>query len=222
VAVRVSTAQYARLLDVKGQLLPLAVTAALDLPGGHLEARGGLARVDAAVGAGLSGRLVFATLDAAPGFRPGDFVTLDIAEPPVDGVALVSAQAVGSDGSVLLLGAGDRLESVPADVLRRQGDDVILRVGALAGREIVLERTVLLGAGILVRPIRDQGSDLSQSGPGAAPLIALSPERRAALIDFVERADGMTVNAKAETLAQLRAGRVPREVVSRIEARMGG
>ena len=222
VAVRLSTAQFARLIDEAGRLRPLPVTAALDVPGGRLEAAGRLARVDAAVGAGLSGRLVFATLDEAPGFRPGDFVTLEIAEPPIDGVALAPAQALGTDGTVLVLGEGDRLEAVPADILRRQGDAVILRVGALSGREIVLERTALLGAGILVRPVRDQDSGLSGADGEPVAFVELSPERRAALIAYVEDSAAMSDAAKAEVLARLREARVPSEVVDRLEARMGG
>lgn len=222
VAFRISTAQFARLIDGAGRLRPLPVTAALDVAGGRLEAGGRLARVDAAVGEGLSGRLLFATLDAAPGFRPGDFVTLEIVEPALDGVAVVPAQAVGADGNLLVLGEGNRLEAVPAEILRRQGDTVILRVGALAGREIVLERTVLLGAGILVRPVRDQGSGLERAPDKAASLVVLSPERRAALIAFVEAGAELSDSARAEMLARLRAPRVPSEIVSRLEARMGG
>ncbi|MFN6952021.1 MAG: efflux transporter periplasmic adaptor subunit, partial [Albidovulum sp.] len=151
-----------------------------------------------------------------------DFVTLEIAEPPLEGVAQVPAQAVGNDGKLLVLGEGDRLEAVPAEVLRRQGNDVILRVGALAGREIVLERTALLGAGILVRPVRDQESRVPAAAVGTAALVELSPERRAALIAFVEDSATMTEAAKAAVLARLREARVPREIVQRLEARMGG
>ncbi|WP_347312172.1 efflux RND transporter periplasmic adaptor subunit [Defluviimonas sp. SAOS-178_SWC] len=222
VAFRVSTAQYARLIDGGGRLKPLPVKAAVDVLGAELTARGSLARVDAAVGAGLSGRLVFATLDTARGFRPGDFVTLEIAEPPLDGVALIPARAVGSDGTLLVLGPGDRLESAPAEVLRRQGDDVIVRVGALAGREIVVERTSLLGAGILVRPVRGNGAALAEGTEHHATLVDLTPERRAALIAFVEGSGAMPEEAKSRVLAQLREERVPAEIVSRIEARMGG
>lgn len=220
VAFRVSTAQYARLIDAKGALLPLPVTASLDIFGAELTAEGRLARVDAAVGEGSSGRLVFATLGPARGFRPGDFVTLTITEPAVEGVALVPAQAVGADGTLLALGEGDRLQAVRAEVLRRQGDEVLLRVGALQGREIVVERTTLLGEGILVRPVRDDSAGTPQ--PSQAAMVDLTPERRAALIAFVEESGAMPDEAKARVLAKLRADRVPLEVVERIEARMGG
>jgi hypothetical protein len=55
---------------------------------------------------------------------------------------------------VLALGPEDRLEEVAVEVLGRQGDEVIIAVGPLAGREIVAERSAFLGAGIRIRPIR--------------------------------------------------------------------
>ncbi|MCB2137532.1 MAG: HlyD family efflux transporter periplasmic adaptor subunit [Rhodobacteraceae bacterium] len=221
VSFRVSTAQYARLIDDAGRLLPLKVTASLDVFGAELVAEGQLSRVDAAVGEGLSGRLVFATLDTPRGFRPGDFVTVGITEAPLDGVAVLPAVAFGSDNSVLALGAEDRLERLAADVLRRQGDDVIIRVGALAGREVVVERSPLLGAGIKVRPVRPE-AEMEEANAADDGLVDLTPERRAALVAFVENNGFMPAEAKARVLAKLREDRVPAEVVQRIEARMGG
>ncbi|MCV2874070.1 efflux transporter periplasmic adaptor subunit [Defluviimonas sp. WL0050] len=221
VSFRLSNAQFARLIDGDGALLPQPVTAALDVFGDELVAEGNLARVDAAVGEGLSGRLIFANLGQARGFRPGDFVTLTIIEPALDGVALLPAQAVGADGTLLALGPDERLEAVPVAVLRRQGDDVIVRVGALAGREIVVERTTLLGAGIRVRPIRGDQAAI-RGGSGEEDLVDLTPERRAALIAFVEESGAMGDDAKASVIARLRDDRVPAEMVARIEARMGG
>ena len=46
--------------------------------------------------------------------------------------------------------------------------------------------------------------------------------RRAALIAFVEGSTGLSETARTEVLARLREARVPREIVSRLEARMGG
>lgn len=231
VAFRVSTTQYARLIDAGGALMRLPIEAVLDVYGAELVAQGDLARVDAAVGAGLSGRLVFATLDDPRGFRPGDFVTLRIEEPPLDGVAEVPAAAIGTDDMVLVLGPEDRLAAAPAELLRRQGDRAIIRVGALAGREIVTERSPLLGAGIKVRPIRATAGarvgDAAMTAPDEAAaivgeLIDLTPERRAGLVAFVEQSRQMPAEAKARVLAALRETRVPAEIVRRIEARMGG
>lgn len=232
VAFRISTTQYARLIDPAGRLMALPIEAVLDVYGAELLARGRLARVDAAVGEGLSGRLVFAGLDDPRGFRPGDFVTLRIEEPPLDGVALVPAAALGADSTVLALGPEDRLEAAPVELLRRQGNGAIIRVGALAGREIVSERSPLLGAGIKVRPIRagagaragdaEVAETADDTATATGELIDLTPERRAGLVAFVEQNRQMPAEARARVLAALRETRVPAEIVRRIEARMGG
>jgi RND family efflux transporter MFP subunit len=158
IALRLSTAQYGRLLDDAGALRPSPVT--IVLPGLAADAplRGRLDRVGAAVGEGQTGRLVFATLDqAASGpalLKPGDFVEVTIEGAVLPDAALVPATAVGRQGTVLALGPDERLEEVAVEVLGRQGDEVIIAVGPLAGREIVAERSAFLGAGIRIRPIR--------------------------------------------------------------------
>ncbi|MCX7289024.1 MAG: HlyD family efflux transporter periplasmic adaptor subunit, partial [Rhodobacterales bacterium] len=158
VALRLSTAQYARLVDDGGALQASSV--AVTLPGlpDALPLRGRLDRAGAAVGEGQSGRLIYVALDAGPGglalLKPGDFVEVSIQGETLPDAALVPATAVGRQGTVLVLGPDDRLQEVSATVLGRQGDDVIIAVGALAGREIVVERSAVLGDGIRVRPIR--------------------------------------------------------------------
>jgi multidrug efflux pump subunit AcrA (membrane-fusion protein) len=158
IALRLSTAQYSRLLDPSGALRPSPV--GIVLPGLSAEVRlsGRLDRVAAAVGEGQTGRLVFATLDpVASGtglLKPGDFVEVTIEGAAVSDAAVVPATAVGRQGTVLALGPDDRLEEVAVEVLGRQGDAIIIAVGRLAGREIVTERSAFLGAGIRVRPVR--------------------------------------------------------------------
>jgi multidrug efflux pump subunit AcrA (membrane-fusion protein) len=157
VAFRVSTSQYARLLDGDGTLINAPVVVAVDVSGVNLLAEGQITREGATVGAGQTGRLLFARLQAAPGFRPGDFVTVGIDEPELQNVAQIPATAVAADETVLVLGDEDRLQSKSVDLLRRQGDDVIVNIGDLVGATIVAERSPLLGAGIKVRPIRPGG-----------------------------------------------------------------
>ena len=221
VSFRVSTAQYARLIDAAGRLLPTQVSVALDVLGAEIVAEGRLSRVGAAVGEGQTGRLIYAALDAAPGFRPGDFVIVRVAEPELLGVARVPAASIAADGTVLALGPEDRLEEVPVEVLRRQDDDVIIRAAALAGREIVSERSPLLGAGIKVRPLRPAVEGQAEAAE-EPEFVDLTPERRAELIAFIEGNAFMPDEAKARVLAQLQQDRVPARVVARIEERMGG
>ena len=151
----------------------------------------------------------------ACGLKPGDFVSVFVTEPDLHGVAEIPAAALGPDGSVLLVGAEDRLETGQLTVLRRQGDTVIVSLGDLAGREIVAGRTPLLGPGIRIRPVREGAAE-------EASMIPLTPERRAALVAIVEGSARMPEDAKARVLAELGRDLVPAETVRRLEARNGG
>ena len=218
VSFRVSTSQYARLLDANGSLIGAPVEVSLDVSGLGLSATGRITRESAAVGAGQTGRLLFATLDATAGFRPGDFVTVRIEEPQLDQVALVPATAVAADDTVLVVGEENRLMSMQTTLLRRQGDDVIIAVEGLEGRTIVAERSPLLGSGIKVNPLTP---GVAEAAPATVEMIRLDAERKARLVSFVEQSR-MPDEAKARILAQLDAEEVSAETVNRLESRMGG
>lgn len=222
VAFRVSTAQYARLVDEAGALIPAPVTARLSTHGLDLTARGVISREGAAVGEDRTGRLVFARLYEAPAMKPGDFVTVVIEEPPLERVVRLPAAALGADGTVLMLADDDRLEALPVTLLRRQGDDILVRGEGLAGARVVTERTPLLGAGLKVRPIeaRSDAATGATSGPDAT--LQLSAERRARLKSFVEASPDIGAADKRRLLAALERDRVPVRMVERLEGRMGG
>lgn len=217
VAFRVSTAQYARLLGGAGGLVAAPVIATLNVTGADLQAHGQISRDSAATGEGLSGRVIFARLGTAPGFKPGDFVTVSVEEPAVSGVARLPASSLDAAGTVLVLGEDGRLESLKVELVRRQGDDVLLRGDGLAGREVVRGRTPLLGAGISVKPLRNDVSVAPE-----ATMLELSDEHRARLVAFVEGSKRMPDEAKAKILAKLAEAKVPARLVERIESRMGG
>lgn len=216
VSFRLSTAQYARLLDARGEILKADVRVTLDVTGVDLAAKGVVTRTSAAAGEGQTGRLVFAALETAPGFKPGDFVTVQVEEPPLENVVRLPASAVDAGGGVLLLGADDRLEAATVEVLRRIGDAVLVR-GDIAGREVVEARSPLLGAGISVKPLRK-----GAAAPTGPLMLELTDERRARLVAFIEGNNRMPQEAKARVLAQLAEPQVPAQVVERIESRMGG
>ena len=218
VSFRVSTTEYTRLLDQAGKLLQAEVEVSLDVLGTDLTASGVISRESAAVGSGQTGRLLFARLGEAKGFRPGDFVTVHIREPELQRVAVLPAAALDAAGTVLVLGEEDRLKVAAVELLRRQGDDVIVRAPGLRGRDVVAERSPLLGAGIKVRPIRPEAA----AAPEAPAMVELTEERRARLVAFVQGNNRMPAEAKARVLSQLAKPRVPAQMVQRIEARMGG
>ncbi len=217
VAFRVSTAQYTRLLDESGALIKTPVDIRLDGLGADLVVPARLVREGAAVAEGVTGRLLFAEVDAPRGLRPGDFVTVVVREPALRGVTRLPATALGADQTVLLVGDEDRLEVAEVNLLRRQGDDVIVRAGNVIGREVVLERSQVLGAGIKVNPLRGD--------PGAAPeapaLVELDADRRARMIAYVEANTRIPEEVKQRMLGQLQEAKVPAAMVERLESRMG-
>lgn len=218
VAFRVSTPQYVRLLDQTGRLKTSPVAVRLDVFGTEIATTGRLSRASASVGEGQTGRLLFATLDGARGFKPGDFVTVEVEEPELPSVARLPATAYGADGAVLALDTEGRLEVVPVTLMRRQGDDILIRAEGLEGREVVAQRTPLLGAGIKVQPLRPGVTEEAR----VPEMLELTAERRARLMAFVEGNKRMPAEAKTRILAQLQQDQVPADMVQRIEERMGG
>lgn len=218
VAFRVSTAQYVRLLNPEGRLIQSPVRVTLDVAGVDLMAEGRISRDSAGAGEGQSGRVIYARLAAAPGFKPGDFVRVEVDEPQVTNVARLPASSLGSDGTVLVLGPENRLESLDVELVRRQGDDVLLRGHGLNGRDVVTGRTPLLGPGIRVRPLRST----PEAQDPEPEMVELTQERRARLVAFVEGNRRMPKEDKARVLNTLDNPRVPARLVRRIESRMGG
>lgn len=223
VAFRVSTTEYTRLLDADGALIKADVTVVLDALGTDLTTSGTISRESAAVGDGQTGRQIFARIERPRGFRPGDFVTVRIDEPLLNGVALLPATALDAAGNVLVVGAEDRLEVKRVELLRRQGDDVIVRGAGLTDALVVAERSPLLGEGIKVRTVTPGAlPPPAAAEPEAPAMVELSDERRARLVAFVEANQRMPADAKERVLAQLSQPMVPAQVIERIEARMGG
>ena len=150
--------------------------------------------------------------------KPGDFVTVRIEEPPLEQVVRLPASSLGPDGNVLVLDEENRLETLPVTVMRRQGDDILVRGDALPGARVVVERTPLLGEGIKVRPL-NPGAEAEAEDPGTLELTAARRER---LMEFVQANGDMSAAVKRRLLGQLEQTRVPARVVERLERRMGG
>jgi membrane fusion protein (multidrug efflux system) len=217
VSFRVSTAQYARLLDLSGDILGAEVNVILDVAGVDLTATGQINRASVGAGEGQTGRLIFAKLNDSVGFKTGDFVQVQVQEPAVENVVRLPSSALDASGTVLVLGSEDRLETIDVELIRRQGDDILVRGRGLEGRDVVEARSPLLGAGIVVKPLRG-----ANEIPAAPSMVELTDERRAKLVAFIEGNTRMPAAAKARVLAQLGEAQVPASMVERIEGRMGG
>jgi len=115
----------------------------------------------------------------------------------------------------------------------------LVQADALDGARVVAERTPLLGAGIGVRVLEPAEAEaIAASGeqrqPSSRPqgqgqpsggedgeMIEISDERRQKLIEAVKSNARMPANAKDRILATLEQPEVPKEMVERLESRMG-
>ena len=217
IAFRVSTPDYVRLLNDEGELATDRATVSLEVGGYTLTSPATITREAAVVAEGETGRRLFARLEQPRGFRPGDFATVSVTEPELQNVARLPAAAVSAAQTVLVLNDEDRLELADVERLRAQGDSVLVRADDLEGREVVAERSPLLGTGIKVRPLRQAQEEPEETAGAEDEMIDLTPERRAALIAMVEDNTGMPDAAKQRVLAALNQPQVPAAMIERLE-----
>ncbi|WP_375261940.1 efflux RND transporter periplasmic adaptor subunit [Palleronia sp.] len=217
IAFRVSTPDYVRLLNEDGELATDQATVSLEVGGYTLTSPATITREAAAVAEGETGRRLFAQLEQPRGFRPGDFARIRVTEPELRNVARLPAAAVDASDTVLVLDDESRLELAEVERLRAQGDTVLVRADGLEGREVVAERSPLLGTGIKVRPLRQVQEEPEDTAEAGEEMIDLSPERRAALIAMVEDNARMPDAAKQRVLAALNQPQVPARMIERLE-----
>ena len=218
VSFKISTQQYTRLLNDNGELLKAPVSVALTNTEQGLNADGVIIRDSASVAKGQTGRQVYAKLTKSVGFKPGDFVAVKVEEPTLNWVVKLPSTALDASNNVLLLGEGERLEEAQVKLMRRQGNEVIVRSRDLSGKEIVAQRTPVLGAGIKVKAIRSG----EENEVAEVEMLELTEERRAKLISAIETNGYIPKTVKERIIGQLTQPKVPADVVARIESRMGG
>ena len=218
VSFKISTQQYTRLLNDNGELLKAPVSVALTNTEQGLKADGVIIRDSASVAKGQTGRQVYAKLTKSVGFKPGDFVAVKVEEPTLNWVVKLPSTALDASNKVLLLGEGERLEEAQVKLMRRQGNEVIVRSRDLSGKEIVAQRTPVLGAGIKVKAIRSG----EENEVAEVEMLELTEERRAKLISAIETNGYIPKTVKERIIDQLTQPKVPADVVARIESRMGG
>ena len=133
-------------------------------------------------------------------------------------VAKLPASALSGTNKVLVIGDDERLREAVVTLIRRQGDDVLVRSRELRDAKVVAERSPVLGTGIKVRVLSAEEGEALES----PSMVALDPDRRAKLIAFVEENKYIPKDAKNRILDQLNKPEVPNEMVERLESRMGG
>ena len=221
---RISATQYNRLIDRSGELQSIPTNVKLDVFGTEISALGQVNRSSATVGVGLTGRLLFSSLSEGnvSSFRSGDFVTVTLIEPALDNVIELPSNALSGGNRVLVLTDEDRLEEIEVMVLRRNKNDVIIDASKVADKEIVLNRTPLLGAGIKIKPIRPGDSNSEEKKSIEPETVTLDEERRQKLISFIEGNGYIPKTAKKKIIKALNEKEVPLKLINRIESRMGG
>ena len=216
IAFRVSNSQFSRLIDARGRIQPVDVSAVLELAGAPIVVNGKLDRASAEVGAGQTGREVFARIDPddARVLRPGDFMRVNITEPPLNNVAIIPATAANSNGQILVLSGPDRLEAKSVTILRRQLDTLIVE-GATEGAEYVTKLQPQLGAGVKVKPVRE-GAVIEDK-----KMMALTAEEREKFTKAIEGNAYIPKDAKERILAQLKGDEIPADMYERMASRSG-
>lgn len=216
VAFRISSAQFANLASAQGGINAAKVKVhftGLETPiSAHVE------RSSAAVGEGLTGREIFASLtgDMVDAVRSGDFVTVTLQEPELKNVSLIPSTAANASGEVLVVGDDNRLSAGTVKILRKQGEDIIVQAEQLVGQRIVKQRAPQLGVGILIEP---RGATTSTE-PQTPQVVELTPEQQAKMTAFVK--DGqMPDQVKKRMLDSIATGKVSKRMFDRITANMG-
>ena len=217
VAFRVSNAEFGALIGGGEGLTTARVR--VRFSGSDAVIAASIDRVSAAVGEGQTGRELFAKLGAHAlnSLRPGDFVTVTVQEPILHNVAIIPAKAASASGEVLIVGPQNRLEAAQVEILRKQGEHLVVRAEALAGRNLVLARAPQLGAGIRVEPRAPGGAMLLQD-----ETVEVSDDLRQQMIAFVEANKRMPADTKKEMLERLQQPQLPKAMVDRLTRRMGG
>jgi multidrug efflux pump subunit AcrA (membrane-fusion protein) len=219
-AVEAPGRAVSRLLDSEGRVpaLEASVRLALDPEGPAYPAE--LLRIGAASGPSGAGRTLHLGLapEAARTLRPGDFVTAEIVEPPIEGVARLPARALDAEDAILVLGEDDRLKRVTLDVVRRLGDEV-LAAGAPFGALYLERRRPQFGPGVKVEPlVPDPPEDPDRDAAAeVGERVALSAEERARLTALVAAEAALSPERRARLLADLEAPEVSRATLERIE-----
>ncbi len=217
VSFRVLDDEFGRLLDEdgNGRLKALPATVSLKLGERTLTADAIVDRPAAESSLADGGQLIFARLTGTKTgiFRPGDFVNVDVKEPPISNIAILPASAVTTDGRIFLVDSQQRLKETKGKLVRRQGQNWLMS-DLPFGQTYIRARLPYLSEGIKIQP-RRLGEPVKEPEK-----ISLDSDRRAKLIAFVENNKRMPAPAKQRILGQLAKEKVPEQLVNRLESRL--
>ncbi len=224
VMFNLSANEFARVIDKEGKLLNLDITAYLKLSDKDIPFSGNIERINPEIINIGSGRKLFASINLGENktLRPGDFVVLEIQEPSLENVTVLPSAAVTIDGKIFILEDDNRLKELVVNILRRQGDEVIVS-GAPIDKEYVMQRSPQLGNGLKIKPLRKKDREISNSKSlsNNNDLVTLSPEKQNKLIKFLDNMDRMPKSVKDRLYEEINSGKMKAKTLNRLEKNMG-
>ena len=216
VSFRISSEQFVNLESVEGGIKAASVS--IYFTGLDTVIPAIIERSSAAVGEGMTGREIFARLVGknAAAVRVGDFVTVKLIEPELQNVSIIPSTASTSRGEVLVVGDDKRLRAANVNILRKQGDNIIIQSDNLSGLSIVKQRTPQLGTGILIEPRFEGVVEI----PSPPENVVLSPEQQEKMLNHIKKGR-MPDGVKKRIMDKISTGTIPKSMYDRITDSMG-
>ena len=206
----------------------MPVSVSLEFENRDVRINGKITRMASEVMEGAAGKKIFASLETSPNtiLRPGDFVKVVIKEKELNSVFVVPASSVDPNNKVLVLNDEGRLEELEVELVRRQGDELVLK-NVPEGVEYVIRRTPQLGKDLRIDPIRKEDLNKAIDSTGKIKkveeeLIQLDEEKRQFYIERIKENKWMPDSAKDRILKTLEKEKVPKKLIDRLEQRMKG
>ncbi len=223
VMFNLSANEFARVIDKDGKLLNLDITAYLKLSNNDIPFSGKIERINPEIMNIGSGRKLFASINLGENktLRPGDFVVLEIKEPSLKNITVLPSSAVTIDGKIFILEEDNRLKEIEVNILRRQGNEVIVS-GAPTDKEYVMQRSPQLGNGLKIKPLRKKDREISNSVNLSKnnELVTISPEKQKKLINTLDKLDRMPKSVKDRLYEEINSGKIKAKTLKRLEKNM--
>ena len=223
VMFNLSANEFARVIDKDGKLLNLDITAYLKLSNNDIPFSGKIERINPEIMNIGSGRKLFASINLGENktLRPGDFVVLEIKEPPLKNITVLPSSAVTIDGKIFILEEDNRLKEIEVTILRRQGNEVIVS-GAPTDKEYVMQRSPQLGNGLKIKPLRKKDREISNSVNLSKnnELVTISPEKQKKLINILDKLDRIPKSVKDRLYEEINSGKIKAKTLKRLEKNM--
>ena len=228
VSFLLSNNDFNKIIDENLELIGLPVQASLEFEDREVIVDGNITRMAPEVAEGAAGKKIFASLNTSSNtlLRPGDFVKVTIKEAELDSIYVVPASSVDPENNMLIINEQNRLQELNVELLRRQGDQIILQ-NAPTGVEYVIRRTPQLGTDLKIEPIREE--DLKKAIDSSGQIlevkeefVELDDDKRQMFIKRIKDNKWMPDSAKERILKSLSKEKVPKKLVDRLEERMKG